>query len=187
MRTLEGDSFTLYDLNNALKGRSFGVLLLLMALPNAFLVASIPGLSSFFGVALIFISLQMILRREKAWFPKFLGEKVLSKTRIDAMLTAYNPRLTRIENNLKFRWRFLTSAALESILGFVCLIHALLIALPIPLGNFLPGVALVFLALGVIAKDGLFILIGYTLSLLVFTFFAASFFLVFKATQGFFG
>lgn len=172
---IENEFFTLNELITLLKERSFGILILLIALPNAFLIAAIPGISTIFGLMLIFVSFQMILQRKKIWLPKRLGHKKFSKKHFEHILTVSNPYLSRVEKNLKLRWKFLTSLFFERILGFICLVHGILIALPIPLGNFLSGTSLVFLALGTIFKDGLFILIGYVLSVLVFSFFSTIF------------
>jgi hypothetical protein len=64
--------------------------------------------------------------------------------------------------------------------------HGILIVLPIPLGNFLPGIALVFLALGVIEKDGLFIVIGYFLSIGIFLFFLKTSIFIYYAIEYFY-
>jgi len=186
LKNMKREHFTLYDFVEELKDRSFGVLLLILAIPNACLIASIPGVSTFFGLILIFVSMQMILRREKVWFPKFIVKQKLSKKHFESVLRIFNPYLVRIEKYLKPRFPLLTSMFWERFLGFVCLIHGLLIALPIPMANFLCGIALVFLALGIIAKDGVFILIGYIFSLGVLVFFAATFHLIFTLAQKFF-
>jgi hypothetical protein len=44
--------------------------------------------------------------------------------------------------------------------GAVCLILAVIITLPVPLGHMLPGTAISLLALGLIERDGLAIGIG---------------------------
>lgn len=186
LKSMKKEHFTLYDFVEELKDRSFGVLLLIFAIPNACLLASIPGVSIFFGIILIFVSIQMMLRREKAWFPKFIINQKLSKKHFESVLNIFNPYLVKIEKVLKPRFSLLTAMFLERFLGFVCLIHGILITLPIPMANFLCGVALVFFALGMIAKDGVFILIGYIFSLGIFIFFAASFHLIFLLTQKFF-
>lgn len=178
LQNIEGDSFTVFEVTAALKEKSFGFLLLFLALPNALLIAAMPGISSFFGLALILISLQMILCLKQIWVPKRIGNKTFSKAYFMRLLVTYKPYLLRIEKSLKVRWTFLMSIFFEVIIGFICLIHGVLIALPIPFGNFLPGVALLFLSLGILASDGLFILIGCFLSFGIFAFFSTTFVLI---------
>src|SRR3546814_11677546 len=61
----------------------------------------------------------------------------------------------------------------ERVLGIVCLALAVIITLPIPFANMLPGLAVTALALGLIERDGLAVLIGLALSVvsLAFVFF----------------
>ena len=44
--------------------------------------------------------------------------------------------------------------------GLVCLLLAVVLVLPVPLGNMLPALAISLLALGVVERDGLWILAG---------------------------
>jgi len=50
--------------------------------------------------------------------------------------------------------------------GAICLLLAVIITLPIPLGNVVPGAAISVLALGMIERDGLAIGLGLLISLL---------------------
>jgi hypothetical protein len=45
-------------------------------------------------------------------------------------------------------------------LGAFCLLLAAILALPIPFGNMLPALAITLIALGVLERDGLWVLIG---------------------------
>ena len=69
LQNLKQDTFTVHELVVALKERSFGILLLIIAIPNACLIASIPMVSFVFGVILILVSTQIILRYPKPILP----------------------------------------------------------------------------------------------------------------------
>lgn len=174
LHNLENDTFTTAELIAALQERSFGILMLLIAIPNVCLIASIPMVSIVFGLLLIFVSIQIILRYPKIILPKMIGQKAFSKKQLEHILKVYSLRLIQIEKYLKPRWSFLTTGMWEVIIGIVSLLHGILITLPIPLGNFLPGIALLFIALGIISRDGLFIIIGHFLSIAIFLFFYSS-------------
>lgn len=74
------------------------------------------------------------------------------------------PWLRRIERVLQPRWP--AFAGLPRIPGALATIAmGFLILLPIPFGNFLPGLALCVLALGMIARDGAAVAAGLGLSL----------------------
>ncbi len=53
----------------------------------------------------------------------------------------------------------------ERIIGVVALIHAVTLALPIPMGNLPQGIALILLALALIELDGLMAILGYLASI----------------------
>lgn len=58
------------------------------------------------------------------------------------------------------RWLFMTNDIADTLTGMACIALALMMALPVPLGDALPGIAIVLLGLGVMQRDGLFILFG---------------------------
>lgn len=183
LKNMQSDNFSIAELVGALRERSFGILLLIMAIPNACLVGSLPMVSFVFGFIIILLSFQIIFQQHQLNLPKVIGEKTFSNKQLEYILNKYISRLVQIEKYIKMRWLCLTSPLGEIILGIICLLHGILIILPIPLGNFLPGIALVFLAVGVIEKDGLFIIIGYLLSIGIFLFFFKSFIFIYKEIE----
>ena len=54
----------------------------------------------------------------------------------------------------------------ERVLGALCLVLAVVLVLPIPLGNILPALAICLIALGVLERDGLWVVIGILVALL---------------------
>ena len=54
---------------------------------------------------------------------------------------------------------------MEYLVGLVCLLLAVVLVLPVPLGNMLPALAISLLALGIMERDGLWILAGLATSL----------------------
>ena len=61
----------------------------------------------------------------------------------------------------------------ERIIGIVALIHAITLALPIPMGNLPQGIALILLALALIELDGLMAIVGYLASIAAVAWLAA--------------
>jgi len=58
----------------------------------------------------------------------------------------------------------LSSPTAYRVLGVVVLINAIIVAIPFPLSNILPAISLVFLSLGMLEKDGLFVVLGVLIS-----------------------
>ena len=65
-----------------------------------------------------------------------------------------------IERLTRPRLPLLTGDVADTFTGLVCVVLALIMALPIPFGDALPGIALVLFALGMMQRDGVAILLG---------------------------
>lgn len=170
LKDLKAQNYTLNELSEAFEERSFGLLLLLMALPNVLLLASVPGLSTLFGIILIFVSFQMIQQRQSLWLPQKLRPMTFAKDKLEAFLGVALPYIQKIERFCKARWLILTTPQAERGVGLICLINSILIALPLPFANFLCGFILLFIAMGMIMKDGVCLLIGILMSIGLFIF-----------------
>jgi hypothetical protein len=70
------------------------------------------------------------------------------------------PFLERIERTIRPRLLPLTGPQAERVIGIVGFSLAIIIFLPIPFGNMLPGLALAILGLGLLERDGLAVLLG---------------------------
>ena len=161
-----GERVRLRDLVNALGDRAFGLLILVFALPNAVGLGTIPGLSTVFGVPQIFIAVQMALGWHKPWLPDWVLERSLARGDFQRMVDKSTPYLRRAEALLRPRWAFMSSYFAERLLGVVFLILASIVALPIPGGNWPPAVAMAFISIGLVERDGLYVTIGLGVSIL---------------------
>lgn len=159
-----GDRVRLRDLVNALGDRAFGLLILVFALPNAVGLGTIPGLSTIFGLPQMFIAVQMMLGWHKPWLPNWLLDKSLARGDFQTMIDKSTPYLQRAETLLQPRWPALSSAFAERLLGLVFLLLATIVAMPIPGGNWPPAVAMAFISIGLVERDGLYITLGLGVS-----------------------
>jgi hypothetical protein len=156
----------LRDLVEALGDRAFGLLILIFALPNAVGLGTIPGLSTIFGVPQMFIAAQMALGWHKPWLPDWVLDKSLARADFLKMVDKSLPYLQRAEKLLRPRWAFMSSYLAERCLGLVFLVMATIVALPIPGGNWPPAVAMAFIAIGLVERDGLYIIIGLVVAVI---------------------
>lgn len=53
---------------------------------------------------------------------------------------------------------------MEYVVGFICFLLSVMLALPIPRGNMLPALAISLMALGILEKDGLWVLAGLSVA-----------------------
>lgn len=156
---LPDERVSLGDLRQVLGARSFGFLLLLLALPNAVPVG-IPGSSMITGIPLALVALQMMLGRAHPYLPRWLANRSMHRDSFRLVVNKSAPWLERVERLMRPRWRLLTGRGGERFLGAVCFVLALFQCLPIPLGNLLPAAGVAILALGAMERDGMTVGLG---------------------------
>ena len=160
----QGERVRLKDVVDVLEDRAYGLLLLIFAFPNV-IPNPVPGLSGILGVPLVLVAAQLALGRPHPWFPKFLAERSMKTADFRAVVEKLVPWLQRLERLTRPRLRWLCKPPFERLLAVFCLILAIVLALPIPLGNILPALAVSLIALGLIEHDGLAIGAGLVLGL----------------------
>ena len=132
----DGRSLALRKIVEHLRFRGLPALVVLLCVPFLFPVA-LPGLSLPFGVAIAFCGLRLGLGK-----------------------SLWHPRMGFVQ-----RW-----PGMLNLLGFMIMVGGILLSLPIPppfpLTNTIPALSVIFISLGLIERDGLFILIGYFFALL---------------------
>lgn len=148
---------SLAELKDAMEGRAFGALLLIFAFPN--ILPSPPGLAGILGLPLLFLSFQMMAGRAP-WLPDFIGRRSMPRETFAAVFTRATPWIARAERLLQHRLSALTWGVAQQVLGLVCLVLTLLLMLPIPFGNMAPSIAICLIGLGVLERDGVWVLAG---------------------------
>ncbi len=179
-RLADGDqpSLTVADLLDRMYDRAHTALLVLFALPN--ILPSIPGTSAITGIPLVYLSMQMVLGR-KPWLPKFIANRAFSRDSLAAMLQRSKPYLERAERYLRPRLPALTNPTAERVVGVLMVVLALAVLLPIPFGNMLPSLAIICFSLGLMQKDGVWIIAGIATMILGGVIFSTVLWGLFKA------
>jgi hypothetical protein len=159
-----GEKITLGQIANAMDDRSFGAFLVVFCLPN--LVPLPPGATFILGLPLIFIACQMAFSRlDTIWLPKRLREYAFDNKAFSAVLDKFIPWMNKAEKIIKPRF-FSGNRMIERVLGIFALILALIVFLPIPLGNMGPSLALALMGLGLTERDGLLMWFGVIIGLI---------------------
>lgn len=148
---------SLGDMMQDLGARAFGPLLVLFALLN--LIPSPPGTSAILGMPLLFLTFQMVVG-SAPWFPGFIAKRSLRRIDLQRVTARAVPYLAKAERLLKPRLAFFSSRRSEQVLGLVLLGLATILVLPIPFGNTAPSIAIAIIALGLIERDGFWIIAG---------------------------
>lgn len=149
---------TIGHIRDALGNRSFAPLLVLFAAFN--LLPLPPGTSAILGLPLIIVSAQMVYGTKQAWLPSALSNRSLSLERFRYTMEWMIPRLVRIERYIRPRyWPFWRKQG-DRVIGCIALLLAIVVTLPIPLGNWLPAFATALLGLALSERDGLLLAVG---------------------------
>ncbi|GLK74322.1 exopolysaccharide biosynthesis protein [Ancylobacter dichloromethanicus] len=149
------------DLLKVMQERAFGPLMLIFALPNA--LPTPPGTSSVLGAPLVFLTAQLALGWSP-WLPPIIARRSIARKDFAAFVAKATPWLARAEKLLRPRFGVLAHPPAENIVGLMCFVLAVVLVLPIPLGNMLPALAICLLALGILERDGLWIIAGMALA-----------------------
>lgn len=145
--------------------KAIAFVLLVFAIPAIIPTPGIPA-GFIFGTALAILSLQMMFRTSKLVLPGFLGRRSVSRSLIQLTADKAAPRLERLERLLKPRGHVLAKLFGPAAIGIVIFLMAVLIALPIPFGNTLPGITVLIIAMALAQRDDLALLGGLVLAVL---------------------
>jgi hypothetical protein len=154
-----------------------GLLLLTALLTLVFLIpVSIPGVSTVFGAAILLIGFARLLRRE-LWLPAKMRHKTIGTKKLRPVLRKALPWLQKIERvSRPNRIRWLVSEGTVARMNDASIIlGAVLLMMPfgmIPFSNTFPAVALLFLAIGLLQRDGVCVLLGYISNVVTIGYFA---------------
>jgi hypothetical protein len=151
------DRVSVGELLQRMHGRAIAALMLIFAFPNV--LPSPPGTSGVLGVPLVYLTSQMMLGR-LPWLPGFIAKRSMTRSDFSALVARVAPVLARAERLLRPRLPFLVSSGAERVIGGICLILSIIVLLPIPFGNTVPALAVCIFALGVLERDGVWIIAG---------------------------
>mgnify|MGYP003640804210 FL=1 len=147
-----GPQITLREISEALDERSFGAFLLVFAIPN--LIPLPPGATLVLGLPLLFVAWQIVSGPHKIWLPQRLANYSIRKKTLEKVIHRCDPWLKWMEAWIRPRNWPLRKPIWERIFGIYILFLAIIVVIPIPLGNWLPAFALAIIGLSHTEQDG---------------------------------
>ncbi len=152
-------------------GKGIFVIFMLLSLPFCFPI-QIPGLSTPFGLAIGFLSLRLIFKKQ-THMPKWLLAKQIKAGTLIKIVSHVKKFFLFCKKFTHSRIEFLVRAAwihkLHGVFLFLCAL-ILALPLPIPFTNFFVATPILCISLGYLEEDGFFVMLGYaivTLGILV--------------------
>ena len=150
------DGMTIGEIRDRLDERSFGLMILILAVPC--LVPALYGVPQIVGVPIIVLAGQMLFGREEPWLPGWMLRRSVSKAWLDRMADFAEKRMRWFEKLSRPRLRMFAHGFGERFAAVFMIIATLTIVLPMT--NTVPSVALSLISVGLIQRDGLFVLGG---------------------------
>jgi hypothetical protein len=166
-------SILLEKVGNSGFGTIAGILIIPMLIP---LPIPVAGFSTLFGSGIVLVGCQLALGYEKPYLPKRIARLELSPAASQKILKQIDRLLRPLERMSRHRLAKFSNSSWGCRISGACLAWAALLMslpLPIPLTNLVPAYTILFLAIGLLEFDGLFILIGYGMTMATTIFFAS--------------
>ncbi|KQY35242.1 exopolysaccharide biosynthesis protein exod [Caulobacter sp. Root1455] len=142
--------------------RAFGAMLLVFGLLNCLPLP--PGSSTILSLPILLLAPQIAWGSDIPWLPRKLVEHPLKRDDLRGLFRRLTPIVRRMELVTRPRLEILFGRVGERLIGVVCTLLALVLVLPIPLGNLAPGATVAVLALALLQRDGLLALLGYLMA-----------------------
>ena len=145
-------------------GRSaFGMFLFVSVLPGFVPIPGFAGVVS--GPLVALIGLQLIVGLRKPWVPAFIGRRGPRRSTMARFCDRITPAMARLEHLVRPRLRALTRSRMaNAYTGVLLICLGLLLALPLPMTNFVFAGTLLLFALALMERDGALMLVLWTLS-----------------------
>jgi hypothetical protein len=160
----EGDA-SVREIVHRIGDEAFPPLILTSALVIVTPASAIIGLSSFCGMIIALLALQMALGRSKLWLPRFILERRISHQRLNR-ITGYVDKPARyIDRVTRKRLTVLVDPPLTRLWALVCLLLSLVIPVfeLVPMSSSIIAGVISLFALAMLARDGVLIIVGMLL------------------------
>jgi hypothetical protein len=134
---------------------------------SALMVLSAPqllpmplGVSNALAIPIVLVALQMAAGRHTPWLPEWVLDRPVSRDKLLGACRRMLPLMRRIERVIRPRWRHIWQPPGDRLVGLCCVVISLVSLAPLPLTGWLPGAALLVVALGMLERDGMIVTVG---------------------------
>ncbi|MGF1624504.1 MAG: exopolysaccharide biosynthesis protein [Alphaproteobacteria bacterium] len=159
----EPETITIDEILAALHHRGFGLLFILLAIPNLPPIPMIPGVSTLFGIPMFLLALQWTLGRDRPTLPRSIGRRQFNRNKFNRAISKVLPLLRGVEKLARPKYEAVLSRRGEVVLGCFAMIFAIVLAAPLPFSNLLPAYGMAALGIGLLERDGRFAVIGWAI------------------------
>jgi len=155
-------TLTVGEMLLAFDSRAFGAMLFIFGLLNTLPLP--PGSSTILSLPILLLAPQVAWGANAPWLPRRLIERPIKRADLRGLFRKLTPVVRWMELVTRPRLEILFGPVGERMVGVVCTLLAMVLVLPIPLGNLLPGATVAVLSLSLLQRDGLLALLGYLMA-----------------------
>ncbi len=149
---------SLSQIFDALDERAFGALLFILAIPCC--VPFLYGVPQIVSLPMTAIAIQMVMGRHEPWLPEKFARRMVNRQGLERISKGGRKYFGWAETIARPRLTFLSSPAAERIVGVLLVLFCCSILVPLPATNTVPGFAVALIAFGLMARDGLMMIVG---------------------------
>lgn len=158
----ERPMLTVDEMLERFDSRAFGAVLLVCGLLNCLPLP--PGSSTILSLPILLLAPQIAWGADVPWLPHGVAARPLKRDSLRGLFRKLTPVVRKLEVVTRPRLQILFGPVGERLIGVVCALLALVLVLPIPLGNLAPGATVAVLAMALLQRDGLLVLLGYLMA-----------------------
>jgi hypothetical protein len=160
----DADELTIREIMEMLHELGFGVIILMFALP-----AIVPGLPppihTLVAIPLIVLGWQMMLGFDSVKLPEMVAKRKIKRSSLQKAVQKSEKYLKVVERFTRPRMDFMNTPMGGRFVGLMVLLFAVTVAIPAPLTNTVPGIAIAMVGIAYLEKDGLLAIAGSILGL----------------------
>lgn len=159
-----GSRVRVKDVIKSIEGRGFSALILLPALLTFLPTGAIPGVPGICAILIILFAGQRLFGLKQVYLPSRLMRLSVPKSKLNGLLKKSKPALKFADRFIEARFGFMCNPVTERVIAGICILLALTffpLAI-IPFAVLPPSGAIILMSLGLLARDGLLVIIGIT-------------------------
>ena len=158
------ERLTMDRLLQGLGRTAFGMFLFVSILPGFIPIPGTGGMIS--GPLVVLVGLQLLVGLRKPWVPGFIGRRGPRRGTMARFCRRITPWMNRLEHLVRPRLQVLTGNRMANALTGVLLIAlGVLLALPLPMTNYLFAGTLLLYSLALMERDGALLLVLWLVSI----------------------
>ncbi len=158
---------TLRMIFTIMSGKGKPLILIFLSLPFC-LPIQIPGLSTPFGLVIMFIALRIAFGK-RIWLPKSILNKKIPSHFLRKVIDKSTWVLIKLKRIMHPRLHWVCDHPISHLIHGLCLAilgFFLALPLPIPLTNLIAAWSILIISIGLLEEDGIFVLVGYAIPVL---------------------